>query len=633
MWTTLLSLTLLLPLQGDPTEAPAHVRELGSEHLRHAGRVVTLGHGPAGRLVASTTANGEVRLWDAVTGAPRAAHDLSESHATAHAWLGPERLLLGLRDDRLAVLDLDGDRLVPRDPFDLGLGDLASIGGGLSAGPEGRRLAIWQLAGIGGALMLADLEAPARIPVSFPGFRAIGGAWNRDGSRMAVVLTNPFKALGRKDTGDQDSGRLLILDTATGEVVTTIHSPDDYLHAAVWGPGEGADALLVGAGDQGLHLWEAGSGRELARFGGVEEARLLDLVPTADGDLLLASNPSGHLETWLLTADDAPRAVLARDLERPLGALDLAPSGTHAVASEGLAGQRYAVDGWTPDPAIPGHTGTLVALDAEGDRLVSCSLDGTLLVWRGEAASQLPRHHEGLVLGADLAPDGERLATCGQDGTLRIWSLGDEDFGTELLVRESGSTAAFTAVGFDPTGARVAAVSADGTLWIWSLEDGLLQRTFEGLRGLEFHLAWSHDGERLAVASSGARVWDTTSWELVGELADLGSPVTAVTFAPSGEALGLGLAGRAVQLRRVVDGERLAVWSDLPNRVGDLTWWSGHGLVASVRGAGAALVLGSERGEPVRLEVPRGADALVLTTTADGHLVVGDSRGFLGLWK
>ena len=614
--------------------APALVDRLGSERLRHGDRLVALEHGPGGALLASASANGEVRLWDAAAGAPVAGHDLDSSHALGLGFAGPDRLLLGLRDDNLAVLDLVDGALVRRDPFDVGLGDLASVGGGLEVSPDGRHLVVWPLAGIGGGLILAGLEDGARHALTFEGFKAIGASWSRDGGALALLLTNPLKALGRKDTAGQDSSRILLIDVATGAELATILSPDEYLSALAFGPGAGDEALLVGAGKQGLHLWELGTGREVLRFGDLEDPVLLDLLHGEDGaDLVVAADGEGRLEAWQVTADDAPVRLVDRDLDHPLGELELAGDGEHLVLGEGSRAVRLRLPELTADPDLPGHGGTLSALASAGDRVVSTSYDGSVLVWDGDGARRLPKRHVGVVFDADLTADGQRLVTCGQDGTMRVWSLADEDFGAELLLRQSGSTAAFTGARFDPAGERLAGVSADGTLWIWGLEDGLLRRTFEGLRGLEFALVWSTDGGRLAVGSSGARVWDTTSWELVGELADLGSPVQALAFDPRGEALALGLAGRAVQLRRVVDGERLAVWPDLPSRVGDLAWWPGRGLAATARGAGGVLLLGRDGGALDTLASPSGADALVLAVDGAGRLVAGDARGYLQVWE
>lgn len=629
-------LLLTAALSSAPQDVPELLQELGSDRLRHAGRVVQLQHAASGAPLVATTANGEVRFWNPTDGVLREGFDLEASHGWTLGLLQEERLLIGLRDDHAVVLERGEQGYEQADPFELGLGDLVSLGGGVSVAPAGDRVAIWPLKGVGGGLMLADLSTGKRMPTSFEGFKAEDAAWSPDGSLVALLLTNPFKVLGRAGTAEQDCSRVLILNTADGSEVTTIHSEVEYLRDIEFGPMESATSgLLAGAGEQGLQLWEVPSGRVLTRFGSTGDTTHITRAQTDSGLLLAATGPSALIEGWSLSMDEAPELVFEHTLERPLSDLELSPDGGHLVGAESTSALRWRLPDFELEPKTYGHSGALSALDAKGDRLISCSYDGTTLVWDQATGScvRLPRRHEGLVFDASLSPDGQRLVTCGQDGTLRMRSLAETNFGEELFVRTGQSAAGFTAASFSPDGSLVAGVTADGILWVWQAEDGLLLRSFEGLRGLDFSLAWSADGGRIAVGSTGAKVWSTETWEVVGELADLGSPVMALCFEPTGVSLAIGLAGRAVQLRKVEDGSRVAVWADIPSRVQDLAWWPGRGFVATARGTGVALLLGAEQGPVTPFAVPRGSDALVLATDGDGHLLTGDSLGFLQVWK
>ncbi|MDF1800454.1 MAG: hypothetical protein P1V81_14855 [Planctomycetota bacterium] len=629
-------LLLTTALSSAPSDAPELLQELGSDRLRHAGRVVLLQHAAPGVPLVATTANGEVRFWNPDDGVLLEGFDLEGSHGWTLGMLQEGRLLIGLRDDHAVVWERGEEGYEQADPFELGLGDLVSLGGGLSVSPGGDRVAIWPLKGVGGGLMLADLNTGKRMPTNFEGFKAEDAAWSPDGSLVAVLLTNPFKVLGRAGTAEQDCSRVLVLRTADGSVVTTIHSEVEYLRDLEFGPMEGAEnGLLAGAGEQGLQLWELPSGRVLTRFGNTGDTMHITRAQTDEGLLLAATGPDLLIEGWRLSMDEAPELVFEHHLERPLGDLELAPDGRHLVGAESTSALRWRLPDFELEPKAYGHSGALSALDAQGDRLISCSYDGAALIWDRATGScvRLPRQHEGLVFDASLSPDGQRLVTCGQDGTLRLRSLAEENFGEELFVRTGQSAAGFTAASFSPDGSLIAGVTADGILWIWQAEDGLLLRSFEGLRGLDFSLAWSPDGGRIAVGSTGVKIWSTETWEVAGELADLGSPVMALCFEPTGTSLAVGLAGRAVQLRKVEDGSRVAVWADIPSRVQDLVWWPGHGLVATARGTGVALLLGREQGPVVQLQIPRGSDALVLAADGEGHLLTGDSLGFLQVWK
>src|SRR4029077_13044043 len=79
-------------------------------------------------------------------------------------------------------------------------------------------------------------------------------------------------------------------------------------------------------------------------------------------------------------------------------------------------------------PVVTGamkHDGAVLSaqFSADGQRVVTASLDGTARVWdaaTGKALSE-PMKHDGYVLSAQFSADGQRVVTASSDKTARVW--------------------------------------------------------------------------------------------------------------------------------------------------------------------------------------------------------------------
>lgn len=633
---TLLTVSLLLALQSP--EIPSLERELGSTLFLQAATVDFLELDPGTHRLASCASGGEVALWDAATGDRLGAYDLEIQRAVALEFLPEGRLLVGGTDDHLHLLKQGPDgALLAADAFEAGLGDLVDLGGGLAVSPDRTKVAVWQVTGGGGGVTLADLSRPvkeegARLFFELDGFRADAAAWSPDGDRLAIMATNAPKVIGRAGTRDGDSSRIYLFDAATGEELGRIVSKEDLLQDLGFGPQDDAGGgLFVAGGAEGLYLWDLADGRQLSRFGDLGAVTQLELSP--DGGVVTATGPDGLLEAWQLSLEAAPELLYSHKFHRPVASFAL-DGDEHLIAGQGRRIHRWRHADWSSDPEVVGHSGTLVALDASGDRLVSVGMEGSVILWdwKTGVGESLLTSHVGLVFDAGLSPDGTRLVTGGQDATMRVWDLTPgEGFGSESLQFPGRSAAAFTGVAFSPQGDLIAGVCADGILWIVDAESGQSLRSFEGLAGLDFQLAFSEDGQRLAIGGSEVRVWDTNTWELLCTARDFKSTITAITFTDGGGALAVGLARRTVVLVDVATGSTLFTSSPLPSRVSGLAF-TALGLSATSVRLGGIRLLDAELAEAGFLAAPDGIDVSVLTAGIRSYFAASDT-GRIQVWK
>ncbi len=264
-----------------------------------------------------------------------------------------------------------------------------------------------------------------------------------------------------------------------GIVQAVAFSPDGRLAAAAErDPRPGRRHAVPGS----VRVYDVESGRELRRFAvdgsawslaflrrgarllvGEEDLRLWDV---AGGDLLAAV----HLPSQLLSR----QAVLAV-AGSPDGRFALVGCRSTSEArlidlEEGTCRCRFAGHGhwFTLFRRLPV---TSVAFSADGERVLTGSLDQTARVWDVESGKETAcfHGHRGRwgrhgVTGVAFLPDGERALSAGEDGTVRLWRT---DSGKELMCYRHGRAVTCLARGQD--GRLALSGGADGQVRLWCL--------------------------------------------------------------------------------------------------------------------------------------------------------------------
>jgi WD40 repeat protein len=151
---------------------------------------------------------------------------------------------------------------------------------------------------------------------------------------------------------------------------------------------------------------------------------------------------------------------------------------------------------------LRGHGGlvTDMAFCAEGQKLVSVSLDGTLRVWDVDtSAVELNLACNGTgVRSLALAPDGNTaLVAGGLDHTMQLW-----DLKTHHKRRNFVQKGYVSCVALSPDGKLALSGSHDKTVCLWDLASGNILFTFQNARNVVNGVGFSRDG-RLALAAVG----------------------------------------------------------------------------------------------------------------------------------
>ncbi|MBE1591626.1 WD40 repeat domain-containing serine/threonine protein kinase [Nonomuraea angiospora] len=457
-----------------------------------------LAFSPRRLLLAATTAEGRVRVWDLTSQRPLAVGDATEVAFSA--------------DDALMATTLPGGRIELHD----WQGVLARLpGAALAFDPARRELAVRT----GGEVRFWDLAARRwRQPV-LKGFGARALRFSQDGRYLAAYDGSGLALWSRNGTR--------LLSHPVGELVAGLRL----------GPGTLAFGLLDGTVVT-LDVSDLTRPRTLAP--GVE-AGLIDPARRT----VIVRRP--RVEIWRL---DEP----ARQEALPVTptAMALSPGGT--LLAVGTA-DPARVTLWnlttgTKDRTFPVKGASEVgglAFAPDGTTLAVAPFQETVTPpasnWRDVQLWDVRRGVRTRTLsvpggsGLVFRPDGRELAVNGVDGALA--SLG----GAEAVTRPFGESAdGVRAIAYSPDGTVIAtgALAAGVTLWNAADRRQLAHLPLKGFGAVDV-LAFSPDGRTLAVGGSNrVQLWD------VAERAPLGAPAVY----PAGEVVALAFdAGRLRWLR------------------------------------------------------------------------------------
>ena len=287
-----------------------------------------------------------------------------------------------------------------------------------------------------------------------------------------------------------------IWDTVTGAEVRTITvaQTSPYITARVASLSFGADgsALAVVKGDAvGVSLWDVKTGRQLRTLGGAATSSqssaqnpLASIMGGAMSGIGMGSGDS--VSSMAFSADGRLVAVGGKTTE---GGFDMGAMMSAAMASGGKRPKGAP----TPDPN-----------QMMKDMLGSTKITGTVKIIDASSGAELHRlsGHASDVRAVAFSADGRMLASAAVDNTIKIW---DADSGRELR-SFNGEGSSVNSLAFSPDGALLASASADGSTFLWEVKTG------EHLATL---ISVGDDGDWLVVTPDGLFDGSPAAWNQV----------------------------------------------------------------------------------------------------------------------
>lgn len=277
--------------------------------------------------------------------------------------------------------------------------------------------------------------------------------------------------------------------------------------------------------DDEISIFNAPGGKEVryfrlrpALFGGVEEKYVFRL-PTSDHDAVAISKDRRYL-----------------------------------VAANGPVIRVFDLEDGKQWPALEGHQDRISALAFLPDgKLISTSHDQTIRLWDVAGAKLLDTFAQsvGPLNTAAFSADGKYVATVGSKVEVNLFDLKAQK---DVATLPMPNNVAVTALAFTPDSNGLIGIGSHYAR-MWDVPGGGEANGF-GVRGFQGNasLAFSADGRRLAIGTTGVVLWDATAHRVLTAYDTYRGPPRALAFSPDGSRLAVA-SGKWVQLWNVADGK------------------------------------------------------------------------------
>ncbi|MGI8977634.1 MAG: WD40 repeat domain-containing protein [Pirellulaceae bacterium] len=530
----------------------------------HTQPVTVLAMSKDGKTAVTAAADKSVRIWNTATGKPvRVLENLPQPIMTAAVSPSGKQVALG---------DVAGEVTVQNSADGKGAFTLVAHVGGVTGlawlddekilatcGNDGL-LKYWRLPPVQ-PIKLANQEAVKAVVLS-PDGKTIA-ATNSDGSVRLVTLA----------TG-KEAKKLAAFSTA----VTTLTASSDRA------------ILAAGSASGQVHLWNFADGTPRGTVGGhtgpVQAIALHPKLPQ-----LATGGDDGTIRLWNLPQ---PAAEIAHH-KASVRVVAVSPDAKTALTGDttGIA-QLWSLPDLKAAAALTGGKAPLFAAAFRRDNQQAAlgDADGMVRLYGtvdGESAGLLGAH-EGAVTGVSFHPNNAQMATSGADGTLRLWQLpivspqplakhtaainavavtsdgllslsGGSDKFVHVLDHATGKPrssvelpAPITALAAAPDNSTGVAATQSGTLHFFALADGAVTAQIGAHPGPVSGVAYKPQGGQLATtgADGKVRLWEIPAPQKL--LSDHTAKITAVALSPNGLLLATAAADKSVRIWNVADG-------------------------------------------------------------------------------
>jgi WD40 repeat protein len=283
-----------------------------------------------------------------------------------------------------------------------------------------------------------------------------------------------------------------------------------------------------------------------------------------------------------------------------------------------------------------------------GQRIITCSLDGSLRVWNVKSGKQIGddwRDGDSDVWSIALSPDGKKVVSGSEDGVVRLWDIDT----CKVITKWTGHTRLVISVCWSRDGRRVLSGSHDGTARQWDVQSvETIPEPIEIIASIKtgyeavFAVVYSPDAILIATAGvdepytgnpvqSSVKIWDAKTGKLVATLKGHTDAVRCLAWTKDGKTLISGSYDHLIRTWDTTNWEQIAVLDEHIQGVIGVVISPNDRILASVSVDNTALLWNLENGQPISSPIQHAELVTCVSFSAGGKRLAtgcGDTNAY-----